>query len=762
MKRLKKLNLPLIFGGIIIIFIVFVMIFPQAFTKTNPYGIKGTQMFSSASGSLKVKGAPFPPSRTSPLGTDDIGRDLFSFMVYGTRLTITLSLLVVLFRFVLAVPLGMAAGFGSSTCRAIINEFNIIFSAIPALILCAIILSTSFFRGLYKRESIIAFVIVLTLAGWAKVGLIIMERTKDILSKNFIGGETAIGKSRFKIAVENVLPHISPELLVLFFMEIAMALAMLMQLGIFGVFVGNLRLIASDEGGVVTAFNISYEPEWASMLSTSIGYISTSPIMVLAPAAAFFTSILGFNLFGEGLRTIVQKEDSMFPYYFRRTFSLNSLTHSSKKFKKAVPAFAIALIAVFCFTSYAGNRKNAFSSYDAASLLSSKLPDKVIMGTSSAEATAHSLEAALKKLDFKPLDSKGYITEYSSLTEYAPVSSSLKLESNGKTKSFREGIDYSFLTLGSYNLSGKIFDARTLDIYSVKDFSIFNDKFVLLSDSLYTESAVKFFSDALMHKSRAKGILYIISSDKDFPYSIVKDTLNIACIYIKESLLKDIDLKTSVADISLSSQKLRNTGRNVLGILPGSDPNISKEAIIIGTGYDYMSYESSTGKSRIMLALELAKKLKSQKNMRNRSIILAFWDGNLSDSLNGINKYARNPLYPPLESVLYLDLTNLRSDKNSILCINSEKSPISRYFAWTFNHQLETELQKSSISIKKVVNSRTLEQILAGPPVGDEGMYYTASVPSIDLSTKETYGNQNIDIDKLGSIILNVLQKNDY
>lgn len=759
---MKKLNLPLIFGGIIIIFIIFVMIFPQVFTRTNPYGIKGTQLFSAASGSLKVNGAPFPPSRISPLGTDSIGRDLFSFMVYGTRLTMTLSLLIVLFRFVIAIPLGMAAGFGSSTCRAVINEFSIIFSAIPALILSVIILKTTFFTSLYKKGSIIAFVIVLTLAGWAKLGIIIMERTRDILSKNFISGETAIGKNRLKIAVENVLPHMSSELLVLFFMEIAMALAMIMQLGIFGAFVGNLRLIEDTNGGVIKAFNISYEPEWASMLSTSIGYISTTPLMVLAPAAAFFTSILGFNLFGEGLRAIVQKDDSMFPYYFRKTFSFNGLTHPSKKAKKIVPAFAIALIAVFCITSYVTGRKKIFDSHESASLLSNKLPDKVIMGTSSAETTAHSLEAALKKLEFKPLSSEGFIADYSAETDYAPISSSFSIESNGKAKILKEGIDYSFLTLGKYNLKGEIFDARALDIYSIKDFSIFDNKFVLLSDSVYAQSAVKFFLNTIMHKSKSKGILYIISSEKEFPYSVVKDTADIACIYIKEGLLKNMDLKTSTVNVSLDSGKLNSTGRNILGILPGSDSNISKEAIIIGTGYNYMSYESSIGKSRILLALELAKKLKSQEKMRNRSIILAFWDGNLSDNLNGINKYAKDPLYPPIESVLYLDLTNIHSDKNSILCINSEKSPISRYFAWTFNYQLETELKKSPIVVKKVNSSRTLEQILAGPTIDDEGIYYTASIPSIDLSTRKTYGSQSVDIDKLGSIILNVIKKNDY
>ena len=91
-----------------------------------------------------------------------------------------------------------------------------------------------------------------------------------------------------------------PETIVLFFMEIARVLAMMMQLGIFSVFVGNLRIIKDTEGGV-SYYDFSFEPEWASMLSTSRNAISVAPWAIIFPALAFFVSVLGFNLFGEGL-----------------------------------------------------------------------------------------------------------------------------------------------------------------------------------------------------------------------------------------------------------------------------------------------------------------------------------------------------------------------------------------------------------------------------------------------------------------------------
>jgi peptide/nickel transport system permease protein len=254
-----------------------------------------------------------------------------------------LGILIVLGRFLIALPLGIAAGFGNSLCKSVINLFNILFSAIPALIISILVLKLSFFLGLFKTQSIIAFVIVLTAVGWAKLAGIIRERVQNILSQPFITGEEAIGKSKMKIAIENVLPHLSPELTVLFFMEIALALSMIMQLGIFVVYVGNLRVLSGTDSPVV--MNISYEPEWASMLSSSIGYIKTAPWTVLVPALTFFISILGFNLVGEGLRERLQSKHSKFIIFFRKLLTLRIFTRKFVKITALSLSFITLVIA---------------------------------------------------------------------------------------------------------------------------------------------------------------------------------------------------------------------------------------------------------------------------------------------------------------------------------------------------------------------------------------------------------------------------------
>ena len=255
---MKRQNLPLIFGGFILIVLFIVVLFPHNITHINPYGVQSIRSVYDRSNVLSVQGAPFSPSSEDILGTDNIGRDVLSFIVYGTRLTLTLGLFVVLGRFLIAIPLGITAGFGNKLFRVIINQMSIIFSAIPVLLISIIILSLGFFASLDRNQSIVAFVLVLTIVDFAKLAVIIMDRVENILSKSFIVGERAIGKSDFKIAVENVIPHLSTELIILFFMEFARALTIIMELGVFGIFIGNLKFIQSSEGGLTHLAKSAY------------------------------------------------------------------------------------------------------------------------------------------------------------------------------------------------------------------------------------------------------------------------------------------------------------------------------------------------------------------------------------------------------------------------------------------------------------------------------------------------------------------------
>lgn len=352
----NKINIQLIMGGILLVIMLIVIIFPGQVTGNNPYSL---DFFRTTydEGKLTIDPAPYEPSDDFPLGSDDKGRDVFSIIIYGTRLTILLGFLAAIGRFVISLPLAISAGFGNQVSKSVIRQFTTIFSAIPALLISIIILRLNFFTGLEKASSILAFTLVLSFVGWPKLASVITERVEEINAQSFIRSEIALGKKRRKIALENVIPHLAPELIVLFFMEIARTLSMIMQLGVFSLYVGNLHVIKSTDFGNIVYYDMSFEPEWASLLSTSRNLVNAAPWAIIFPALAFFISVLAFNMFGEGLRKTMQSKDSKVIPSFRKLISLNI-----KDFFKGLNkqswikiGISVVLIVVITFTAIATN-----------------------------------------------------------------------------------------------------------------------------------------------------------------------------------------------------------------------------------------------------------------------------------------------------------------------------------------------------------------------------------------------------------------------
>ena len=405
-----KKNAPLIIAGILIILILAVVLFPNLFTNKSPYTLN-KMIFTYENGKTIVQPAPFSPSKDFLFGTDDMGRDVYSYIIYGTRLTILLGVAIAFGRFVIATPLAISAGFGNRVSKTIIKVFNVIFSAIPAILISMIILKMKFFVRLDKTHSILSFIIVLSLVGWPKISRLIMERVETLNSQLFIKSEVAIGKKRFRIAIENVIPHLAPELIVLQLMEVARALTIIMTLGVFNVFVGNLKYIEDPASGMLNLFNIgfdpnwgmmafykvSFEPEWASMLATSRGMVASAPWAMLFPALAFFISILAFNLLGEGLRNMMQRKDSSVIPVVRKLFSLKfgylwNHAKSSSKLKLIISFTLVLAIILVPYAIHASEYRIPDSNENEEYF------EQVLIGTDEADATAKIISNKMQQL----------------------------------------------------------------------------------------------------------------------------------------------------------------------------------------------------------------------------------------------------------------------------------------------------------------------------------------------------------------------------
>lgn len=313
-KKIKNLNFPLMLGSIIVIFLVSMAFYPEWFTSKDPTFEEEPKYVE-----MKVDGvvvekfltSPMPPNEENIFGTDDAGRDVYARLVYGTRNTLRLAFLVAVFRLILALPIGIAAGMGLKFFSWLIKIFNTIFTAIPMVVLSFVILNIGYFKNLSIDKSIMVFVIVLTIVGWAKLGGVIEDSARLVMEEDFIEGEVAIGKSKFQIAYQNLLPHIIPSSISLFFKEMAMALFLLAQLSVLGVFVGVVRRV--EDYAFKAAYVMNLEPEWGgslSRISRNVKAYDNVYWMVIYPILFFGVAIIGINLTGEGLKIEFQKRNS--------------------------------------------------------------------------------------------------------------------------------------------------------------------------------------------------------------------------------------------------------------------------------------------------------------------------------------------------------------------------------------------------------------------------------------------------------------------
>ncbi len=267
----------------------------------DPY-LGGRAGVSYHEGKLVVP--PYPPSREYPLGTDPFGQDLLSLILMGARNTLVLATFVAMARLIVGLFLGSLAGWheGSLFDRVVMGliEAN---ASFPVLLSGMILI---FALGI--RRGMIVFIAALCLVGWGEIAQQVRGQFVLIKRKPFIEGARAIGLSDLEIMVRHILPNILPSLVVITPLEMGAVLMLIGELGFLGVYIG---------GGIDRAGDLCLTPsciipniaEWGSMLGAYRKYFYSRPLMMLAPATAFFVAVLGFNLLGEGLRRVVESRE---------------------------------------------------------------------------------------------------------------------------------------------------------------------------------------------------------------------------------------------------------------------------------------------------------------------------------------------------------------------------------------------------------------------------------------------------------------------
>jgi peptide/nickel transport system permease protein len=221
-----------------------------------------------------------PPSAVHWLGTDDLGRDIFSRLVFGARITLYIAFLAALIAAPLGLVIGATAGYLGGWTDTVLMRLVDIFLSFPSLILALAFVAA---LGPGIENAIIA----ISLAAWPPIARLARAETLTVRQSDYIAAVRLQGASRLRIIVHHVMPVCIPSVVVR--ITLNMAAIILTAAGL-----GFLGLGAQPPS-----------PEWGAMLSTGRQFVMTSWWIAAIPGTAILLTSLAFNLFGDGLRDVL-------------------------------------------------------------------------------------------------------------------------------------------------------------------------------------------------------------------------------------------------------------------------------------------------------------------------------------------------------------------------------------------------------------------------------------------------------------------------
>ena len=231
-------------------------------------------------GSIDYRSMLQAPSAQHLLGTDDLGRDIFSRLMYGARLSLIVGTVAILIAVLVGVPLGLVAGYtGGLVDEALMRVLDSVM-ALPPLVL-ALTIAAVLGPGLFNAMIAIAIVSIPTFTRLVR-GQVLSIRHND-----YIAAARSVGAPAWRIVLRHVMPNaISP---VIVQASLAIGFAIIIE--------SSLSFIGLGAQPPT--------PTWGSMVQVGFQYIEIAPWFVLAPAAMIFFAVLGFNMLGDGLRDLL-------------------------------------------------------------------------------------------------------------------------------------------------------------------------------------------------------------------------------------------------------------------------------------------------------------------------------------------------------------------------------------------------------------------------------------------------------------------------
>lgn len=276
-RQLKVLNRVVqnrlaLFGLLVVTALVLTAVFAPVIAPYDP----AEQMYSK----LET-----PPSFEHPFGTDSLGRDVFSRVVFGSRYAVFLGVVIVGIQMLIGVSLGLTAGYYGGIVEAAIMRLVDISLAIPGVVLALAI------AGMLGG-GIVPLIIAISLIGWRGFARLVRGDVKSVREEEYIDAAKASGVGDFRIIVRYILPNTLSTIIVYATLTIPTVILYSAGLSFLGMGVNPPK------------------PEWGALISGGRGEIDSAWWISTFPGLAIMVTVIAFNVLGDGLRDALDPRQS--------------------------------------------------------------------------------------------------------------------------------------------------------------------------------------------------------------------------------------------------------------------------------------------------------------------------------------------------------------------------------------------------------------------------------------------------------------------
>lgn len=271
LHRLLRRKLA-IFGLVIIAIVVLCAVFAPLVAPHDP----AEQFFEG----LTLEGAPLAPNGQFLFGTDLLGRDLLSRLIFGAQTSLVIGVVANGIAVLIGALIGITAGYFRGWVATVLMRFTDLMMSFPALLL-AIVLAAIF------KPSLWIVALVIAMVNWVQVARILYTETRSLAEREFIVAERSLGAGPGRILWRHILPHLLSTIIVWATLGISTTVLLEATLSFLGI-------------GVQPP-----TPSWGNIIFENQTYFATAPWLVFIPGAAIILLALAFNLLGDALRDIL-------------------------------------------------------------------------------------------------------------------------------------------------------------------------------------------------------------------------------------------------------------------------------------------------------------------------------------------------------------------------------------------------------------------------------------------------------------------------